>query len=79
MRSPIRASIPPDQARHGLFNEASGLQGTDNYCSARGSHGCRLVGKGRPMRQVTDWLEKLGMSEYAQRFAENRPPPSLVT
>ena len=24
------------------------------------------------MHQVADWLEKLGMSEYAQRFAENR-------
>jgi hypothetical protein len=24
-----------------------------------------------PMPQVTDWLEKLGMSEYAQRFADN--------
>src|SRR6516225_3530506 len=24
------------------------------------------------MQQVADWLEKLGMSEYAQRFAENR-------
>ena len=23
------------------------------------------------MRQVTDWLEELGMSEYAERFAEN--------
>ena len=23
------------------------------------------------MRQVAEWLEKLGMSEYAQRFAEN--------
>ena len=23
------------------------------------------------MQQVADWLEKLGMSEYAQRFAEN--------
>jgi class 3 adenylate cyclase len=23
------------------------------------------------MQQVTDWLEKLGMSEYARRFAEN--------
>ena len=23
------------------------------------------------MQQITDWLEKLGMSEYAQRFAEN--------
>jgi class 3 adenylate cyclase/predicted ATPase len=24
------------------------------------------------MHQIADWLEKLGMSEYAQRFAENR-------
>ena len=23
------------------------------------------------MREIADWLEKLGMSEYAQRFAEN--------
>jgi len=23
------------------------------------------------MQQVADWLKKLGMSEYAQRFAEN--------
>ena len=23
------------------------------------------------MRQISDWLHKLGMSEYAQRFAEN--------
>src|SRR5262249_2622384 len=24
------------------------------------------------MQLIADWLEKLGMSEYAQRFAENR-------
>ena len=24
------------------------------------------------MQQIADWLEKLGMSEYAQRFTENR-------
>ena len=23
------------------------------------------------MQQITEWLEKLGMSEYAQRFADN--------
>ena len=23
------------------------------------------------MQRIADWLEKLGMSEYAQRFAEN--------
>ena len=31
------------------------------------------------MQQIAEWLEKLGMSEYAQRFAENgidcRGPP----
>ncbi len=25
----------------------------------------------RATREISDWLEKLGMSEYAQRFAEN--------
>jgi len=24
------------------------------------------------MKQIADWLKELGMSEYAQRFAENR-------
>jgi hypothetical protein len=24
-----------------------------------------------PMQQIAEWLEKLGMSEYAQRFAQN--------
>ena len=24
------------------------------------------------MQQIADWLEKLGLSEYADRFAENR-------
>ena len=24
------------------------------------------------MQQIADWLEKLGMAEYADRFAENR-------
>jgi hypothetical protein len=24
------------------------------------------------MQQITDWLKKLGMSEYVQRFVENR-------
>jgi hypothetical protein len=26
---------------------------------------------GRAMQQIADWLKSLGMSEYAQRFAEN--------
>ncbi len=31
------------------------------------------------MRAVADWLEKLGMSEYAQRFAENDIDLSVLT
>jgi class 3 adenylate cyclase len=30
------------------------------------------------MQQIGDWLEKLGMSEYAQRFAENRIDLSVL-
>ena len=33
--------------------------------TASASEGCAA------MQQIADWLEKLGMSEYAQRFAEN--------
>jgi hypothetical protein len=29
-----------------------------------------LQGRGA-MQQIAEWLEKLGMSEYAERFAEN--------
>ena len=34
------------------------------------------------MQQIADWLEKLGMSEYAQRFAEKKqkiPRPSATS
>jgi SAM domain (Sterile alpha motif) len=31
--------------------------------------------QGAAMQRIADWLEKLGMSEYAQRFAENRIDP----
>ena len=30
------------------------------------------------MQQIADWLGKLGMSEYAQRFAENRIDLSVL-
>ena len=30
------------------------------------------------MQQIVDWLEKLGMSEYIQRFAENRIDVSVL-
>src|SRR5262249_56438571 len=44
----------------------------------RGSAGCRQIGIGPPMQQIADWLEKLGMSEYVQRFAENRIDLSIL-
>ena len=30
------------------------------------------------MQQITEWLEKLGLSEYAQRFAENGIDPDVL-
>jgi hypothetical protein len=30
------------------------------------------------MEQIADWLKKLGMSEYAQRFVENRIDLSVL-
>ena len=30
------------------------------------------------MLEIADWLEKLGMSEHAQRFAENRIDVSVL-
>ena len=30
------------------------------------------------MQQIADWLKKLGMSEYAERFAENRIDFSVI-
>ena len=30
------------------------------------------------MQAIADWLEKLGMSEYADRFAENRIDLSVL-
>ena len=30
------------------------------------------------MQQIADWLQKLGMSEYAHRFAENRIDFSIL-
>ena len=30
------------------------------------------------MQQIADWLEKLGMSEYADRFTQNRIDLSVL-
>jgi class 3 adenylate cyclase/predicted ATPase len=42
---------------------------------AKLSHDCTLVAA---MQQIADWLKKLGMAEYAQRFAENRIDLSVL-
>ena len=45
--------------------EAANAFGYSLYCES--SMAYRLAG----MQQITDWLNQLGMSEYAQRFVEN--------
>jgi hypothetical protein len=30
------------------------------------------------MQQIAEWLDKLGMSEYAERFAENKIDVSVL-
>jgi SAM domain (Sterile alpha motif) len=30
------------------------------------------------MKEISDWLEKLGMSEYAERFADNKIDVSVL-
>src|SRR5215472_6188115 len=34
-------------------------------------NGWRQICRGPPMHQIADWLEKIGLGQYAQRFAEN--------
>ena len=31
-----------------------------------------------PMQQIAEWLEKRGLGQYAQRFAENDIDPSVL-
>jgi hypothetical protein len=47
------------------------LQRVNEYCYALGLP-VSGVGAGPSMQQIADWLEKLGMSEYVHRFAQNR-------
>src|ERR1700757_5265439 len=36
------------------------------------------LNRGAAMQQIAHWLEKLGMSEYTERFAENRIDLSVL-
>ena len=53
--------------RHADFNEG----GPTSLWRVMVSFRLRQFPVKPPMQQVTDWLEKLGMSEYAQLFADN--------
>src|SRR5215469_12005882 len=39
--------------------------------SARSRTDSVKIRRGPPMLQIADWLQKLGLGQYAQRFAEN--------
>ena len=38
----------------------------------------RCVGECAAVQEIAEWLDKLGTSEYAQRFAENRIDLSVL-
>ena len=41
--------------------------------------GERKTPKAAAMQQIADWLEKLGMSEYAERFVESDIDTSVLS
>jgi SAM domain (Sterile alpha motif) len=50
----------------------NGLQPVNRICSPEECvRGCAA------MQEIADWLDKLGMSEYMQRFAENKIEASM--
>lgn len=55
------------QPRGGRWNKSARVV---DFRSYRSRVGCKRSG-GAAKQQIADWLEKLGMFEYAQRFAEN--------
>ena len=63
----VGLTVPTRRARWPEFEEL----GTPTGTTARRYTVSSVDRRGR-MQQIADWLEKLGMSEYAQRFAENR-------
>jgi class 3 adenylate cyclase len=67
MKKPTRAGGKPAKAR---FSKASKLKA--KIVPKAAEH------RSSAMQQIADWLEKLGLSEYAQRFAENRVDFSVL-
>jgi hypothetical protein len=60
-----------DSTRSGPGALKGGLQFCGESWYTHGWDDCRQIGMEPPMRRLADWLEKLGMPEYAQRFAQN--------
>src|SRR5262245_63127446 len=63
--------------RSPVCDTPTGTQSTRSWRGLINSHdmpvqnGQRQIRRGLPMQQIADWLEKLGLGQYAQRFAEN--------
>src|SRR3954451_9681170 len=55
------------QPRGGCWNKSARMVDFRSYRSRVGN----TKSGGAAMQQIAHWLQKLGMSEYAQRFAEN--------
>jgi len=69
------ARKPLDQSSGQHFECLLGVPRPGAYCSKKARSG-RYEGA---MHQVADWLEKLGLGQYAQRFAENDIDFALLT
>jgi hypothetical protein len=57
-----RRASPADAAKTGAWGRLSACWSRTDSDKSEGAP---------PMRQIADWLEKLGMSEYAERFTDS--------
>src|SRR5262245_27830244 len=63
--------------RCSLWGTPTGTQSTRSWRGLINSNdmtvqnGQRQIRRGQPMQQIEDWLEKLGLGQYAKRFDEN--------
>ena len=75
--SPLGHDDVPAGVR-GLITSLGVHKSSAYYVIQGGKFGPVGARAGATMQQVTDWLDKLGMTEYAQRFAENRIDLSVL-
>jgi uncharacterized protein YjiS (DUF1127 family) len=67
--SPDFFGFEPVEGRAVVAAIDAAIRNMVRFPEARSAH--NSVGQSPAMQQIADWLEKLGMSEYEQRFAEN--------